>query len=46
MMEFCVVLEVHTGSKMFHRLGQDYEKDEETWKILEESETHPEYEIL
>ena len=46
LVDCCAVSEVHPGLKMFHRLGQDYEKDDETRKILEESKTHLEYKIL
>ena len=46
MVDCCAVSEVHPSLKIFQRLGQDYAKDDETWKILEESETHPEYIIL
>ena len=46
MVECFPVSEVHPSLKMFQRLGQDYEKGDETRKILEESETHPEYKIL
>ena len=42
----CAISEVHPGLKMFHGLEQDYEKDDETRKILEEGKAHPEYRIL
>ena len=44
--ECCAISEVHHGLKLFQGLEQEYKQDEETQKILEESEAHPEYKIL
>ena len=46
MVDSCAVSVVHPGLEVFQRLEQEYEKDDDTQKILEESEGHPEYRIL
>ena len=38
--------EVTPVLQTFQRLGKDYEKDEDTQKILEDIKDHPEYKIL